>query len=1171
MDVNISNFMKERRVRTEEAPYMEMKTSFDKKNREKENLKLDYKTQPSQARQIKAEEGHTHLGWQEEEGFGLGLPLGVEYERKKQRLKQELRLDYRRFVSEKKTRNIADQHPQSHMLSLPIRERRSAKEKLQDERNKEYNCFLRGQEGAQKIGKTSATPLALEGDRFGSITPKYPAGSLEVQGSSLNPDNVASLRRDAATLTEPISRVQKKSRPRRLWVESPDHWGGPRSHYRDHTSSEEEQEVMELLEKERLRHIQEERDTDAKREGKHGNRIHSLHAPTTTQSRSVNEQNMAEFATGLVIGAAEGDEASRRRKELYREELLQQIAEQQKNKRKEKELELRVAATGAVDPEKQPDRIKLFGAVTRQYGGKRRDVPYRPGLALEVFRSDSATRPKNERLLQASEERVPPERPRVAFQAPSLNNSTVLSQLANASGPGLEVGAGLGVNSGAPVSEDYHRSLSITLGEIVAPRITDVHPPLDPTLTDSYQTPYDNAYYYYGARNPLDPKLAYYGPTVGQQSHIPIGAHWPMLQPSSGGLTKTSSHAGITPSGPAFIIPERLQQPQGSALTYQEALKQQIRERQERRHREKVENKLYDAKIEAEMKAYEPWGRAGGGAPLRDDQGNLISDLKRMHKTNVEAYDSGGREVRNPAASKPEPAGFSSTQPSMHARGNLFSELATPLQLHDQELYKDYLKQQIEEKRRKEAEERERQRLEEENEERRLVEQRALIQREYEEELKRKRQKEKEQNAKNEELIRQAEERQKEAEKKRKEAEERENETLRKRLEREKQTHLEEVHRAPSPPLPALQKKLCQQMPRPPSVESHHSTATLSVRSMSVPHSPPVPARKNEIRATEKETVIRELSALRRQLRREQRHLEGQLVQSSRHGSPSPAPARQREHLPEDVFKMARLRKQVPFRRPASYTAAVNVQNLQEFNRLKCRDGASREEVRQVFPDPPVDDHSLDIQQQALLRQQQRTINSLKGRATDYFDLVSSGHQHHEMRGNSVEDPGRPSLLDSESAFIDPSADSFLLQSQHNQRDIQVSARLRPTTRKGDISNDVMSRFTRPDSGSDNKSQHSITSTEIEKLRERTRNKMTSLNNMREHDWRSGYASGEGGEELWSQIPPVHRRVSIDTIATEPWLRPSSLDTLKKFMGSLRPSSRNHTSQDWDGPSTYHG
>lgn len=35
-----------------------------------------------------------------EESFGLSLPLGEEYEKKKQKLKQELRLDYRHFMSE---------------------------------------------------------------------------------------------------------------------------------------------------------------------------------------------------------------------------------------------------------------------------------------------------------------------------------------------------------------------------------------------------------------------------------------------------------------------------------------------------------------------------------------------------------------------------------------------------------------------------------------------------------------------------------------------------------------------------------------------------------------------------------------------------------------------------------------------------------------------------------------------------------------------------------------------------------------------------------------------------------------------------------------------------------------------------------------------------------------
>lgn len=35
-----------------------------------------------------------------EENCSVGLPLGVEYERKKQRLQHELRMDYRRYMAQ---------------------------------------------------------------------------------------------------------------------------------------------------------------------------------------------------------------------------------------------------------------------------------------------------------------------------------------------------------------------------------------------------------------------------------------------------------------------------------------------------------------------------------------------------------------------------------------------------------------------------------------------------------------------------------------------------------------------------------------------------------------------------------------------------------------------------------------------------------------------------------------------------------------------------------------------------------------------------------------------------------------------------------------------------------------------------------------------------------------
>jgi len=47
---------------------------------------------------------------------------------------------------------------------------------------------------------------------------------------------------------------------------------------------------------------------------------------------------------------------------------------------------------------------------------------------------------------------------------------------------------------------------------------------------------------------------------------------------------------------------------------------------------------------------------------------------------------------------------------------------------------------------------------------------------------------------------------------------------------------------------------------------------------------------------------------------------------------------RPRELLQEDGFEVARLRRQVPSRRPASHTtAATNMHNLQDFNHLKYR------------------------------------------------------------------------------------------------------------------------------------------------------------------------------------------------------------------------------------------
>lgn len=51
----------------------------------------------------------------------------------------------------------------------------------------------------------------------------------------------------------------------------------------------------------------------------------------------------------------------------------------------------------------------------------------------------------------------------------------------------------------------------------------------------------------------------------------------------------------------------------------------QITEKEERKRREKEEMERYDVKLEADMMAYNPWGRSGGGASIKDENGNLVS------------------------------------------------------------------------------------------------------------------------------------------------------------------------------------------------------------------------------------------------------------------------------------------------------------------------------------------------------------------------------------------------------------------------------------------------------------------------------------------------------------------------------------------------------------------
>uniref|UniRef100_A0A1A8EUC3 Centrosome and spindle pole associated protein 1 n=1 Tax=Nothobranchius korthausae TaxID=1143690 RepID=A0A1A8EUC3_9TELE len=280
-----------------------------------------------------------------------------------------------------------------------------------------------------------------------------------------------------------------------------------------------------------------------------------------------------------------------------------------------------------------------------------------------------------------------------------------------------------------------------------------------------------------------------------------------------------------------------------SVLSYQEALKQQIKEREEQKRREEQRY----AKLEAAMVAYNPWGRGGGGAPIIDQNGNLVSDLKQMHRINNNKM-SAANEAEDPSSHR--------LADSRHP--------SPSQQLSAKERYKEELKHQIEEQKRRQAEEREKIRIREEKEEERLAKERARMQQQYEEEQRR--QQEAQENLRKmtqeamtphkAEVKRTSKQRVPESAKEEKEK-------------TSQQTHeaQQSLQRAPSPPIPTLRR-----LPSRPSTEINQLSSRAG-RSVSAPHA----TSKVPTPYDGQQEVIRELSALRNCLRKKQNQLELQM------------------------------------------------------------------------------------------------------------------------------------------------------------------------------------------------------------------------------------------------------------------------------------------------------
>ncbi|XP_014728500.1 PREDICTED: centrosome and spindle pole-associated protein 1 isoform X2 [Sturnus vulgaris] len=1196
-----------------DLPYMEMR------NKESENLSETSKMLISMAKEnIPPNSQHNYpLG-----DYGLSLPLGEEYERKKHKLKEELRQDYRRYLSQgisqaKRKKNhltTGEVDPYTQGLSLPIDERRSAKERLRLERNKEYNQYLRDKEEwnerLRKLGKKNRENEMHRNKAPIAVTRLQPELHTEVQPCNTGAEPP---KKDAFTSTEGCeellnkrwqeedryhrlddevelrSRLLNKRLDEDLDVPNRRHHGfasqsviptrkhhrfdedgdfGRRYHgvdYDPETNAEMDprfrcesaydRKTPRGFYAERLYLNGMVRDVPADYEDELKERAHVQPFSRTGDSRnqvrissSANEQAKSaaerQYATGLVLGGQDR-ELLQRRKEKYRQELMEQMAEQQRNKRREKELELPVAASGARDPEKKPNRLKQFGFTARAF-----------------------------------EEKVPPERPRVAFQTPMP---------ARSASP---------VNEDSQSDKDFHKGLVSSLGEMAAPRLAPLPPPPPPVLTDNYKTPYDDAYYFYGARNPLDPALAYY--STGMMEMQPI----PSLDPPFGqaSVEQPISNIGQRTTGDrqrsiGVYSEEKTKPSKEATLSYQQELQQQIREREERRRQEREEKE----KLEAEIRNYNPWGRGGGGAPLKDAEGNLITDLNIMHKRNEEAYHNpearlyedkraivdlslASSRPENSEASTNKTAGIAFAQASPFARGNVFGEPPSPEQLKRQESYKNFLRLQIEEKRRREEAEREKLRMEEEKEEKRLAEQRMRIQKAYEEELEERRRKDEERRLKNKEIIQLDEERRKEAEKQGKEKEEKQEEQLRQYFEKEKMEEEKKMlSRQSSPVIPALQNKSGRKEERIPSAESRLSYYAQDPAQPRAP-SPPVPARRNQLRSLEeRKNVINELSEMRKQLRSEERRLQEQLLNVASHDN---VPiTRRREKNPRDIFEMARLRLQAPARRPSLKEAQhpVNMQNIWDFNELKYKDPETRLSLRHMYPDPPKDDQTLEIQQQALLREQQRKLDRMRmRRETEDFDdqddsALDSYPQTMGLFRNKSSEFQKNSLLESDSAFIGANGETFSALEEVNllpQHPPSARERRRLRQRALESAQEEVPPGQTPLLQPDSFSLHSDFSLDVDQVKGRNEERLHRLTELQQKSPSLGDDISLGDvEELLKRAQS--RASSTDTVATEPWLRPGTSATLRRLLeeqpSPAKLSPEKALSLGWQGLSTAHG
>ncbi|XP_033100725.1 centrosome and spindle pole-associated protein 1-like isoform X3 [Anneissia japonica] len=552
---------------------------------------------------------------------------------------------------------------------------------------------------------------------------------------------------------------------------------------------------------------------------------------------------------GFFIGQRQSLSASQRKKEEYRKELEKQMKEAQEAKRRNREMEksegLTVSVTGLQDPEKLPDRLKaLPKPVSRQApsqayhaapsAGMNYTSRYQPSFAPQVnqaymppqpvdipdFGLESAIQKPKAPMLEKPFELGP-------YHLPNYKSDSVDPYMYYGMRNPMEgepgsiygfTGQHFGVVS-QPGDNPKDILRKIEINEVLQEAHSSGVQQINPSSRSAYEifkdflgkkaqedlphngvVPHYNGYNGYAGPSRFD--AGHNDPSLKADSS---SKSYPILDPRpTQPLQKTGQSSIHNFVGDSSKSPRN----KDNFKSYQEELRIQIQEKEKRKREEKLAQERYDLKMEEEAKHYQPFGKGGGGAPMRDNKGHIIADLKQVKQ--MKAFEGLSNDVFGGPASNLNASGEVG-QLGLSPRANIPAiqnpaEFGTSLDApptNAKDEYKESLKKQIEEKKRRQEEEKEQERLREEKQERQLREQREKMQREFEAEKEKQRQKEEKARQENEELSRRAEERRKE-EKVRANVENTSVEQHNRAAEVRRESQLP---RNDSPPIPTLRKK----------------------------------------------------------------------------------------------------------------------------------------------------------------------------------------------------------------------------------------------------------------------------------------------------------------------------------------------------------------------------